>query len=283
MKGLINIGNTCYLNASLQMLIQNKDLCDLILKYNTPILNTISNFINDYNSENYNILLPKDIKLLVEQRQEMFIGFRQHDSAEFIIFLLDIIDEEIKKINKQNTYNIDSIFQIESSVKIKCKLKSCLNISEHTEKNIYLLLDINNDTKTLDDCYRLSKSSELLEDNTYYCNNCKNNTIATKRTNIIKWSNNLIIWLKRFKQNGNKLDKVDNLIQIPLLWRHNMELQGFIIHSGGLHGGHYMYAGLVNNKWFLFNDSSVTEIFYTEQLNNFLNNAYLLYYKQKIN
>ena len=49
MKGFNNIGNTCYLNAGLQMLIQNKLLCNLILKYSqqSQILKIIGNFIND--------------------------------------------------------------------------------------------------------------------------------------------------------------------------------------------------------------------------------------------
>ena len=34
-KGFQNIGNTCYLNAGLQMIIQNKDLCYSILDSDT--------------------------------------------------------------------------------------------------------------------------------------------------------------------------------------------------------------------------------------------------------
>jgi ubiquitin C-terminal hydrolase len=282
MKGFHNIGNTCYLNSGLQMLIQNKNLCHLIIKYSdqSNILKTIGNFINDYHNGYNNVLIPQDIKRIVEQRQEMFIGFRQHDSAEFVVFLLDIIDEEIKKIDSK-LLGVDLIFGLESNVRIKCKLKVCLNISNHIEKNNYLLLDINNDTKTLDDCYRLSKSSEILEDsNMYYCENCKAKTIASKRTKIVKWPDNLIIWLKRFKQSGMRLDKIDNQIEVPLMWRHNMKLQGFVIHSGGLHGGHYIYVGLVNDKWYLFNDSSVSEIQNEAQLNNYLSTAYLIYYKK---
>jgi hypothetical protein len=282
MKGFHNIGNTCYLNSGLQMLIQNKNLCHLIIKYSdqSTILKTIGDFINDYHNGYNNVLIPQDIKRIVEQRQEMFIGFRQHDSAEFVVFLLDIIDEEIKKIDSK-LLGVDLIFGLESNVRIKCKLKVCLNISNHIEKNNYLLLDINNNTKTLDDCYRLSKSSEILEDsNMYYCENCKAKTIASKRTKIVKWPDNLIIWLKRFKQSGMRLDKIDNQIEVPLMWRHNMKLQGFVIHSGGLHGGHYIYVGLVNDKWYLFNDSSVSEIQNEAQLNNYLSTAYLIYYKK---
>jgi ubiquitin C-terminal hydrolase len=281
MKGFMNIGNTCYLNSGLQMLIQNKDLCNKIIEYSdkSTILKIISNFINEYNNGNNNVLIPKDIKTLVEQRQEMFVGFRQHDSAEFIVFLLDIIDEEILKISKESQ-GLTPIFSFDSNVRIKCKLKNCLNISEHTEKNTYLLLDINNETKSLDNCYRLYKSSEMLEENIYYCEKCKNKTHASKKVNIINWPNNLIIWLKRFKQNGSRLEKIDNRIDIPLEWRHNMVLQGFVIHSGGLHGGHYIYVGLINGKWFLFNDSSVSEIQHEQQLNNYLCSAYLLYYKK---
>ena len=50
MKGFDNIGNTCYLNAGLQMIIQNKLLCNLILNYSiqSPILKIIGDFINEY-------------------------------------------------------------------------------------------------------------------------------------------------------------------------------------------------------------------------------------------
>lgn len=283
MKGFMNIGNTCYLNSGLQMLIQNKDLCNKIIEYSdrSRPLNIISNFINEYYSGNNNVLIPRDIKALVEKRQEIFMGFKQHDSAEFIVFMLDIIDEEIKKISKESQ-GIDPIFLLESNVRIKCKLKTCLNISEHIEKNTYLLLDINNETKTLDDCYRLSKSSEMLEDNIFFCDKCKKKTLASKRNNIITWPNNLIVWLKRFKQNGMRLEKMDNMIDIPMEWRHNMKLQGFVIHSGGLNGGHYIYVGLVNDKWYLFNDSSISEIQYQQQFTNYLSSAYLLYYKKFI-
>ena len=40
MKGFHNIGNTCYLNAGIQMLFQNHDFVDMILKYdasNSPV------------------------------------------------------------------------------------------------------------------------------------------------------------------------------------------------------------------------------------------------------
>ena len=47
MKGFINLGNTCYLNAGLQMIIQNKDLCNLILQnsQHSEILKKIEFFI----------------------------------------------------------------------------------------------------------------------------------------------------------------------------------------------------------------------------------------------
>jgi ubiquitin C-terminal hydrolase len=283
MKGFANIGNTCYLNSGLQMLIQNKDLCQTILDYGNKslVLNKISHFILSYHNNESVTLVPNDIKMIVASHQHLFMGNMQQDSAEFIVFLLDIIDEEIKKIEKESNKvitGISKVFTLKSDVRVKCKLTDCLYSSCHSETNNYLLLDINPEFKSLDDCYRLSKSAERL-DNIYKCEKCKKTVMASKRSHVTEWPSNLIIWLKRFVQVNNRFSKNSQSLDIPLIWRHGYHLQGAVIHSGGLNGGHYIYVGKNNNKYYTFNDSMVSEINENEFL-NYINNAYIIYYKK---
>lgn len=281
MKGFINIGNTCYLNSGLQMLIQNGDLCELILKYSaqSKVLNKISKFINEYYSPGDIPISPLEIKKIVEQKQDMFMGWNQHDSTEFIVHLLDTIDEEIKKIEPES-HGIEPIFKIDFTVHVKCKLRSCLKIYSHNEKNNFLLLDIDDKCTSLNDAYRNHKSSEKLDsDNKYFCENCSDKRIASKRCEISKWPKYLFIWLKRFSQNGRKITKNTQPIDVDLEWRHGNKLQGDVIHSGGLNGGHYIYVGKQNNQWYIFDDSSVTEISSEDELKELISTAYWLCYK----
>jgi ubiquitin C-terminal hydrolase len=132
MKGLQNIGNNCYINASLQLLIQNKDLCFLLISYSNKsdsnILKIIANFISMYHNDTIKVVNPIEIKKIVEMRNNIFVGNNQHDSIEFFIYLLDIIDTEIKKINN-NSKGVYSIFNTELNTSTKCKYLKCLNIN----------------------------------------------------------------------------------------------------------------------------------------------------------
>lgn len=284
MKGLNNIGNTCYLNSGLQMLIQNKELCNLIIKYSSSshILQTISKFIMEYYLPDSYPISPIEIKKIVEEKKDIFMGFEQQDSTEFIIYLLDIIDEEILKTDP-NCNGIKSIFGINFNITIKCKLRDCLSIHPINEINNFLLLDIDSECTSLDDAYRIYKKSDKLEsDNKYFCSKCNDLRVASKRSQIAIWPKYLIVWLKRYRQEGQRIMKNTQPITIPLEWRHNNILQGAVIHSGGLNGGHYIYVGKhTDDKWYIFNDSSVYEINSEQELNRMLSNAYWLCYKNK--
>lgn len=270
-KGFNNLGNTCYLNAGLQLIINNKELCYLIIKSTNPKLKELSNFIKEYyNKNSNNSLSPSFIKDIVSQNNSQFIGLTQNDSFEFIIYFLDWI---LKEIN----YNP---YEIVTNISIKCKLLACLNISSHNEKNSFLLLDINKDTSSLDDCYRLYKMREKFsDDNLYFCEKCNDKRIASKRIEIITWPTHLIIVLKRFYHNGRSI-KINKDIDIPIEWRHGYELNGIVFHSGSSTGGHYIYIGKYKDKWLMYNDNYVTEIQHG-QLDTYKNSGYIFYFIKK--
>ena len=285
MKGFNNMGNTCYLNAGLQMIIQNVELCKLILKYSQQslILNKIGFLISEYYSDQSGSITPNEIKKIVEEKQNIFNGCGQQDSTEFVVCLLNIIDDEIKKIDN-NSKGIDEIFGINLNVRIKCKYNTCLQVYNVNEKNNFLILDIDQDCSTLDDLYRKFKSSDILdEENQFFCEKCKTKRIASKRYQVVDWPNHLFINLKRFKQIGRNLTKQYQPININILWRHGMELKGAIIHYGNINSGHYVYVGKQSdNKWYLFNDANVSQVRNESELIGILNNAYWLTYKKNI-
>jgi ubiquitin C-terminal hydrolase len=316
MKGFHNIGNTCYLNAGIQMLFQNHDFVDMILKYDTsdtsdasdasdasnePVdeitldekksfssnetkcqpLKVIQEQIKEYYNNNGDVMNIREIKSLIENDKKgnhIFRGYNQNDSVEFVVQFLDYIDTVLKK-NKQS---VNDIFGINIKSSVKCKELNCLNISETINKYSFLLLDIIPGATDLEDLYRNYKRPERLDgDNMYSCEKCKIKTIASKRYEIVDRSNNLLVWIKRFSDHNGRLLKNGSKIGCPLKWRHNMSLQGCIVHMGGMGGGHYIYIGKNNNKWYKYDDSNISEIS-KDQAELYASISYMLYYKKEI-
>ena len=94
MKGFNNLGNTCYLNSGLQMLIQNENLCNMIKAFRnkSQVLGKFSEFIDEYHNGSPNSISPHLIKQIASNRNSIFMGFQQQDSSEFIVFLLYFVN-----------------------------------------------------------------------------------------------------------------------------------------------------------------------------------------------
>lgn len=275
MNGLNNLGNTCYLNSALQMMLHMPEFCKLMISNESKSneMKNMSEFIKSYHKIKDSVLSPKYIKRLVGKRKHIFSGYGQQDSAEFIIFFLDMIDNIIKedKINK--------LFGIKTTTTVKCKVKTCLTKSITKDTRLFLMLSLKPEFSDLDDCYRNYKDREkLCDNNMYFCEKCQKKRMASKRLEISEWPKNLIVWLKRFELTGRGYRKNNMQIDCPLEWRHGYNLYGGIIHSGGTGGGHYVYFGKMNDKWYLFNDSSVSEI-PKKKIDIFRKNAYILHYR----
>jgi ubiquitin C-terminal hydrolase len=276
-KGLNNIGNTCYLNSGLQMLIQNSTFCTTVLenKDKSDNLKILAKFIEEYKTSSKKAITPDAIKKMVEKKRKIFKGNGQQDSTEFIITLFEIISDDIKEIDK--------LFEVETKTIIKCKLIGCLKESHTLEKNNCLIIPIPEEATDLDDCYRSFKVHELLDGaDMYYCSNCKDKRIASKKILIESWPNDLIIGLKRFQTKNEKQSKINKDINIPFEWRHDYTIKGAIIHSGNINGGHYVYISrnIEENNWIMCDDSS-TSTLNDRQAQNYLNKAYMLYYVKK--
>ena len=274
MKGIYNIGNSCYLNSAIQLLFSSSDFRDICNNTQEDLnKNLMCKQIELYDSmPKFN---PQEIKNIVASINKTFAGFGQEDSFEFIIYLLDYID----KINKLTHTQLYDKFGLNIKINIKCKMLNCLKESEHIETDLFLQLPMTDD---LTESYRLYKKIDILkDDNLYKCDNCKRKTIARKRTIITKWPDNLIIVLKRFDHN---MRKDNRKVNIPLEWRHNYKLKGGIIHMGSFGGGHYIYYGNENDNWYIANDTNISLI-NSNDIDGFINNhasySYILYYTKK--
>ncbi|OMJ24105.1 Ubiquitin carboxyl-terminal hydrolase 4 [Smittium culicis] len=140
---------------------------------------------------------------------------------------------------------------------------------------------------TLYECFNEFVTEEQLgEQDSWYCSECKDFRQATKKLDLWRLPEILVIHLKRFDHSRQWSNKINTLVDFPL---EGLDLSEFFLaqssentaggdstslnppiydlyatsnHFGGLGGGHYTAFARhpINNNWYDYNDSSVTLI-----------------------
>ncbi|GAB2274235.1 hypothetical protein Dimus_009002 [Dionaea muscipula] len=138
------------------------------------------------------------------------------------------------------------------------------------------------------------KEEPLGPDDMWYCPRCKEHRQATKKLDLWRLPEILVIHLKRFSYNRYLKIKLDTLVSFPV---HNLDLSKYVKckdahtlshvyelfaisnHYGGLGGGHYSaYAKLIDeNRWYHFDDSHVSPVAEDDIKTNA---AYVLFYQR---
>jgi len=113
--GLSNLGNTCYMNSALQCIRSVEELTQYFLhdqwkkdlNPNNPlghhgeIAKAYANLVKQIYEENASSTNPSRFKATVGKYGSSFSGYQQQDSQEFLLFLLDGLQEDLNRIHKK--------------------------------------------------------------------------------------------------------------------------------------------------------------------------------------
>uniref|UniRef100_A0A3P9D6M0 ubiquitinyl hydrolase 1 n=1 Tax=Maylandia zebra TaxID=106582 RepID=A0A3P9D6M0_9CICH len=121
--GLVNLGNTCFMNSVIQSLSNTRELRDY---FHDRAFEAEINCTNPLGTGgrlaiSFAVLLralwkgthhafqPSKLKAIVASKASQFTGYAQHDAQEFMAFLLDGLHEDLNRIqNKPYTETVDS-------------------------------------------------------------------------------------------------------------------------------------------------------------------------------
>ncbi len=111
LSGLANLGNTCFLNSTMQILSHTYELNDFLNKetYKQRLNHKIDSLLLiEWDNlrktlwENNNIIAPNKFvqivqKIAYNKNQETFTGYNQNDMPEFLIFVIDCFHNAISR------------------------------------------------------------------------------------------------------------------------------------------------------------------------------------------
>lgn len=313
LSGLQNLGNTCYMNASIQCLSHTMDLVHYFISKNyekdvskknhsRTEFHIVIRFIEVLSllwKENQTVN-PKFFKMNLEGFVKRFVGYQQQDSHECTIAILDLIHKGLStpvemtirgKVNTLNdslkkqaaeiwklNYSQSFSFIIEhfyGQLVIKTKCPECDYKSYTFDPYNCLSLDIPKIPEvTLLDCLSKSSQPEMLDDdNKWFCEKCNKKVNGVRETSIWKLPDILIIQLKKFKSK----QKVNFDLNNFKIGNNNYFLYAVTNHSGTIHSGHYWAYCKRDSKWYNFNDTVVSPIDATKVISE---ENYVLFFKK---
>jgi ubiquitin carboxyl-terminal hydrolase 4/11 len=253
-------------------------------------------FIEQIEKE-YNYYFAKDQEDMWPYNIQVFIQY-----ANFTTNLESLDDSmTVDAFLKENRYSKTQLsFNLVVSRFVRfetLQMNSCLPFTSNEDQNFDVKRNYN-----LNDCLALfTREERLSSENAWVCPKCKANKLATKKMEIYRAPENLIIHLKRFKNvkysgigTGLYSKKLSQFVEFPLT---DFDIKKYILpnaddseaiydlyaitnHYGELGGGHYTaYAkNALDNAWYDFNDSSVRPAMTDDLVSSA---AYILFYKRR--
>uniref|UniRef100_A0A670YYM1 ubiquitinyl hydrolase 1 n=1 Tax=Pseudonaja textilis TaxID=8673 RepID=A0A670YYM1_PSETE len=121
--GLVNLGNTCFMNSVIQSLSNTRELRDYFhdrsfeseINYSNPLGTGgrlaigFAVLLRALWKGTHHAFQPSKLKAIVASKASQFTGYAQHDAQEFMAFLLDGLHEDLNRIqNKPYTETVDS-------------------------------------------------------------------------------------------------------------------------------------------------------------------------------
>ncbi|XP_059383662.1 ubiquitin carboxyl-terminal hydrolase 19 isoform X2 [Carassius carassius] len=121
--GLVNLGNTCFMNSVIQSLSNTRELRDYFhdrgfeseINCSNPLGTggrlaiSFAVLLRALWKGTHHAFQPSKLKAIVASKASQFTGYAQHDAQEFMAFLLDGLHEDLNRIqNKPYTETVDS-------------------------------------------------------------------------------------------------------------------------------------------------------------------------------
>lgn len=321
LTGLENLGNTCYVNSIIQCLSNTLKITDYIIsneykkddpreknktKENHKI--TLSYIFTLKKMWETNVVI-RPSSLIRNLRIIDKVNFNQQDAHEFLLFLLNNLNENLaypitfkikeniqvsdiqKKIvekwyewNKLEYSVINENFNIMYIISIKCN--NCNNEELIYEQSYDISLSVAKSNR-LEDLLEEYFKEEIVKDK--LCEKC-NKSGCTKQTFLWNLPKYVIIHLQKFDNYGNKIEKsidynnASNINYLKYFSKHRntknnyfYELYAINCHQGNSDNGHYYsICKNLNNKLYIYDDADVYE---TTSFND--SNSYILFFERK--
>jgi ubiquitin C-terminal hydrolase len=311
--GLINKGNTCYMNSTLQAILHLPPLAHALLTYDDDQLYGALGARPQHKFDAIGEMISIADRVLTKRGggapaapmafltnlksyARTLSKFRQEDAHEFLRFLLEAMQaccllrapKSMKSSDPtRETTVIHKIFGGKLRSRVQCQ--RCKHNSDTFDPILDLSLDLRKCSSVTEALEKFTSVDVLTGSEKYRCEKCKRAVDATKWFTVHEAPMVLTIHLKRFTLSGQKINRQIHYPESLILSKsmlsegqapQHYKLRSIVHHHGsGPNSGHYVATvkGLANNSnhWYEMNDSSV---YPTRGVPINVSDAYILFY-----